>query len=334
LPDGNLPLFGSMAHSPGDALEDLFALAAVRLGEPRWKSLAGRFGIIPYMLLGEEGKANFESLPDCAFSHRPCTRSASGLYGFHNEGGSTLLVNARPPETGPAHRDFLTYHLSIRGQQVIVDSGAFMPPSHRAPEYFASRVAHNILLVDGERPRTLALRPQSSNPEGWTSGAGYTSLRLDNPGIGFLGPEHERAWFSLDAGAWVVLDRLQGRGAPRVVSLLHFYPTFEVAVGSQKAVARSRSFAATVIPVGCPPQRIVATKGDHAEFPGWYSPDFGVKYPASVLALEWAPVKSPWVGGYLIVPGDGLDCRAEVFDAASRELSIEVFGKRYFLPLG
>ena len=333
LPDGNLPLIGSQARSPGDTLENMFALAAVRLQEPRWKSLAGGFGILPYMLLGEEGKSAFEHLPEWAATPQHRLYPESGLYRLSAADGSALIVRGCPSNPPENHQDLFTYHLSIRGQQVIVDSGAYLPPGNREAEYFASPLAHNVLLVDGKGPRAEIPPPAALYPQDHESGRGFTSVRLGNRCFSFLRLVHERSWFLLDVGAWVVLDRLAGEGQHRAVSLLHFFPTFEVEIGRDGIAVRSRSSAVRVIPLGFPPDRVMTGKGEHPEIPGFYSPDFGVKFPASVLALEWTKVRLPWAGGYLIVPGESRDRPSSTLDAGARTLSISFLGHQYTLPL-
>jgi hypothetical protein len=333
LPEGTLPLFGSGARSPGTAMEDLFALAAVRLEEPRWKCLAGGFGILPYMLLGEEGKTAFEELPESATAPRDAYFPESGLYRLSAADGSVLIVRACPSNPSETHQDFLSYHLSVGGLQVIVDSGAYLPPGTQGTEYFAGPLAHNVLMVDGKGSRADGVPPATLYPEDCESMRSFAGVRLSNSGFSFLGLEHQRSWFLLDAGAWVVLDRLAGQGEHRAVSLLHFFPNFEVEIGRDGIWARSRSSAVRVIPLGLPPDRVRTSKGEHPEISGFYSPDFGVKFPASVLALEWISLKLPWVGGYVIVPGEGSEKPSGTLDSGARTLTISIRSRRYVLPL-
>ncbi len=333
LPEGSLPLFGAEARAPGDTLENSLALAAVLLAEPRYKSLAGGFGILPYLLLGEEGKAAFERLPEPAADSQHACFPESGLYRLSAADGSTLLIRSSPSHPPDLHQDLLTYHLSIRGQQVIVDSGAYRPPGNPEAEYFASLLAHNVLIVDGKGPQAGGDPCTALHPEDRESGRGFTGVRLRNSGFSFLGLAHQRCWFLLDAGVWVVLDRLAGEGQHRAASLLHFFPTFEVEIGGDGAVVRSRSSSLRVIPLGQPPNRIRASKGDHADLPGFYSPDFGVKFAASVLALEWMGLSLPWVGGYLILAGEGGEQPISTLDAGRRTLTISILGRQYVLPL-
>ncbi len=90
---------------------------------------------------------------------------------------------------------------------------------------------------------------------------------------------------------------------------------------------------ATVIPLGYAPDRIVQARGEDTIYPGWHSPDFGIKYPAAVVALEWDAVRLPWVGGFLVVPGEPATFEAEEFNAEKGALSFELSGKKYSLVL-
>jgi hypothetical protein len=123
---------------------------------------------------------------------------------------------------------------------------------------------------------------------------------MADPGFEFLGLQHERAWLRLKNNAWLILDWLEGQGVYRCTSLIHFYPTFEVVAGVDRALARSRARSFAIIPVGSAKPQALVSRGDHPQFPGWFSPEFGVKFPAAVLALDWSGVELPWVGGALI----------------------------------
>jgi hypothetical protein len=121
-----------------------------------------------------------------------------------------------------------------------------------------------------------------------------------DPGFGFLGIQHERAWFRIGKNAWLILDWLDGPGVHHCTSLMHFYPTLEIVAGVDRSLARSRASGFAVIPVGSAKPEACVSRGDHPQFPGWFSPEFGVKFPSAVLALDWTEVVLPWVGGALI----------------------------------
>jgi hypothetical protein len=415
MPSGSLPLLGPAARACADELSDLAALAAVMLPEPAsssgrgatrapgaeqsgraepsptsvWKAWAGQFGILPYMLLGEKGKGQFaaraEAPPEVISTFQDC----GGIFRLNAPDSSSLLVSARFPSLPSDHCDFLSWELTTQGNRVVVDSGGYSPDE---ADYFPSAWAHNVLLVDGQ-----ASQPRASPmpAEHWKSGSGYAGLLLPDSGFRSRGLNHQRAWFCLEGGAWMVLDRLEGRpavqsalrperllsktpgrrwlpnvgalraagharragppcgpeqpplssllakegkqgwspsgGGPRCLSLLHFYPAFELLANDQRAAARSRACTVTVFPLGETPARLRVSRGSASEsqLPGWYSPEFGIRFPASVLGVEWESIPLPWIGGVLIVPGEGAAFR--MLGCSGHRVSFEWSGKQYAL---
>jgi Heparinase II/III-like protein/Heparinase II/III N-terminus len=332
LPDGTLPLFGSSARLPGENVADLFALAAVIFDQPEWKGLAGKFGILPYMMLGEAGKSRFERLGQTPWQAGTGAVPELEIYRLSAPDRSALIANARPEVARDEHQDFLSYELSIAGQRLVVDSGAYSPEGESWDKYFASARAHNVLLVDDE-----ASRPGSAHephPQEWKSAEGFERLSFGDGGFRFLGVEHQRAFFRLEGGAWAVLDRLAGRGRHTLLNLVHFYPTFEVEARDDRALVRSRSLNATVIPLGSGSVRLMAARGQHPRFCGFYSPDFGVKFPSATLVLETPAAPLPWLGGYLILSGRADDLRPGQVNAAEGTVSFRLSGKNFCLAAG
>ncbi|HET7841740.1 MAG TPA: hypothetical protein VFM21_09045, partial [Terriglobia bacterium] len=74
--------------------------------------------------------------------------------------------------------------------------------------------------------------------------------------------------------------------------------------------------------------------GADSNFPGFYSPDFGLKFSCAVLRMISGEVRLPWVGGYLIVPGSTVPFRAGQVDACDGCAEFELSGKPYRLDLG
>jgi hypothetical protein len=130
----------------------------------------------------------------------------------------------------------------------------------------------------------------------------------------------------------VILESLKGQGSHAASSLLHFYPTFQIDLLPDRAIARSRVLAVTVIPFGPTPAQMTLSRGDDAEFPGWYAPGFNIKYPASVLACRWRDFEAPWVGGQIIVPGTEAAFRATPPDLHAGTITVELSGTCYRLP--
>ena len=326
--DGSLPLLGPEARLAQDDLSDLAALAAVSLNSEAWKSLAGKFGILPYLILGEDGEHQFDSLAETDWAAQDGAAPGQGLLRLAGPRQSSLVAGAHLPSTPEEHRDFTSYELMLNGHRLVVDSGGFAPGSH---EYFPRAQAHNVLLVDGQEPRWHdAAGPARAELKLFP---GASRLQLSDPGYAFLGVHHQRFWFRLDAEAWLIVDRLEGAGVHRCASLLHFYPTFEVLAEDDRFRVRSRARNYTVIPVGDPKPATSISRGDDAQFPGWYSPEYGVKFPAAVLALEWAGMDLPWVGGILIA-GSTLErpTRVEV-SAEAASVRLELAGTVYDLPV-
>jgi hypothetical protein len=337
LPDRTLPLFGPAPASPVDDMANLFAIAAVLLNEPVWKNLAGKLGVLPYMLLGESGKTDFDNLPETGWNVGTSLHPQCELYRLSKTDGSAIVINGRLPRSRDDHQDGLTYELAIRGQRVVVDSGAYTPGDAPREKYFSSARAHNLLLVDGKGPRHGG--PGHSRPpaELWEPADGTMGLRLAQRGLLFPGIAHQRAWFCLGEENWVILDRLDGKGRHSAISLIHFYPTFEIEVRNNESLVRSHSLTLSVIPLGPLGQaqpKMVATRGDHPEVQGWYAPESGMKFPSSVLRLEWKDFSLPFVGGYLIVPGTEASFEPGETDALAGSINFRLGGKQYDLSVG
>ncbi len=295
MPNGSLPLLGPEARLNHDDLSDLAALAAVRLESPEWKCRAGRFGILPHLWLGEEGKQRYESLQDVACPPHDHVDAASEILRMVGAQDSVLMVAARLPRSAKEHQDFLSYELTLDDHRVVVDSGGFAPEE---PAYFPGARAHNLLLVDGCNPQWHGA--EASRDVDWEFSGECARLRMGDPGFLHLGIHHRRAWFRLENHDWLILDWLEGQGVHRCTSLMHFYPTFEIIAEEDRIVARSRGRSIRVIPVGSARPRASVSRGDEAQFPGWYSPEFGIKFASAVLILDWAEMELPWVGGTLI----------------------------------
>ncbi len=327
LADGSLPLFGAPSR---DDFADVAALAAVMLADPTWKRLGGSFGILPYLFLGEDGKARFEELPDKPWEAASCLLPESGYGRLCGAELSALVVNAPTDSSAGARAGLATFELAIQAQRVIVDTAGRLEEDERDDPR-----AHNVFLVEASganhAPGRGAITQASEEKLGLESGDGFTRIRWAGGKFGRV--RHQRAWYCLDRRYWVVLDQLDGKGSPSGTSLLHFYPTFEIELLADRVVARSRVLTLTVIPFGRNPAQMTAWRGGDGEFAGWYTPGHGIKYPASVLALRWQGVNLPWMGGLIIVPGTEVLFRAALPDAEGSTISLELAGKRYALPL-
>ncbi len=337
-PDGTLPMFGPSARSGADEVPDLFALAAVIFEEPRWKNLAGKLGIFPYLLLGESGRHAFEQISEQPWAAGTRATPEIGLCRLSAGRRSALVINARHISSSDDHHDFLSYELHLAGHRVVVDSGAHSPPGESGDGYFASDRAHNVLLVDGRAARRERPRSSPAAGVGWIIGEGCRGVSFEEESWDFGSFRHRRAFYALGESAFAVLDLLEGAGAPdRVTNLIHFYPTFEIEMGSGRAIIRSRALRLAVIPLASTPASGVlylsmkAARGTHPDFPGFFSPDIGVKFGAPVLALEVSAAQLPWLSGYLIVADADAAFRSGNVSPHEGSIEFELAGKRHKL---
>src|SRR5208282_2125656 len=114
-------------------------------------------------------------------------------------------------------------------------------------------------------------------------------------------------------------------------SLIHFYPTLEIVHGVDRALARSRARSFAVIPMGSATPLTSVSRGDHPQFPGWFSPGFGVKFASAVLALDCIGVELPWVGGALITSSTDEPFRQVEAAPEQARVRLEFSGKTYDL---
>jgi len=326
LADGSLPLFGAPSR---DDFADVAVLAAVILADPTWKRLGGSFGILPYLLLGEDGKARFEELPEKPWEAASCLLPESGYGRLCGAELSALVVNAATDSSARARAGLATFELAIQAQRVIVDTAGRLEEDDR----YDPR-AHNVFLVDAPEANQAPGRSATTQPSeeklAFESGDGFARISWADGKFGRV--RHQRVWYCLDRRYWVVLDQLEGKGSPSGTSLLHFYPTFEIELFADRVVARSRVLTLTMIPFGRNPPEMTTSRDGDGESSGWYTPGYGIKYPASALALRWQDVDLPWIGGLIIVPATEVAFRASLPDTEGDAISLELAGKHYALP--
>jgi hypothetical protein len=327
-PDGSMPLIGPAARLAQDELADLAALAAVRLRRPAWKSLAGKFGILPYLLLGEPGNEQFQYLQETPWTVQDTVDPAEGILRLSGPGESALIISSTLPSAREDHQDFSSYELGVNGHRVVVDSGGFAPDESG---YFPRARAHNLLLVDGQEPRWPGSDDAIADFQECTGDD--TRLQISDSGFEFLGLRHDRAWFRLEGGAWLILDWLRGPGVHDCTSVIHLYPTFQIGVGQGTALAHSRASNIPLVPVGRDLPLLSVFHGDHPQFPGWYSPEFGVKFATAVLVLHWSKVALPWVGGLLIASRPGERFHLNHVDADTGRVGLEWSGRAFDLQM-
>jgi hypothetical protein len=190
------------------------------------------------------------------------------------------------------HADALAIWLDVDGAPVLTDAGTWMyHAGGRIRDQLRSTGVHNTMLVEGasqSRPagafnwsQKAAARLLGSGraPSWWVEGEhdGYR---------GRFGVMHVRRLAGGAPGEIVVSDRLEGKGAPRKVSI-RFLPAPDVVITDTAtgfALARADGLGLTVDgPADFRPRRIPAIPESAT---GWVSSRFGHRAPSTMLAFD------------------------------------------------
>jgi len=318
-PDGEIPLFGDAALGMARGPDELLPVAAVLLGESRYKWPGQQLGPWGVFLLGEEGCQAFAALPG---GERPAlgvtSFPQSGYFVLGDGQGNALLLDGGEigPSEVPAHGHCNTfgYELSLAGRRVVVDSGVetYEPGPWR--DYYRSTRAHNTLTVDGlEQSETwaafrVARRAQvrevhwQNSPELAYFVGAHDGFHRKIPGL-----QHRRLFVYVPGVLWLIADRLSGAaGEYRLESFVHLHP--EVTTGSDNGPVNGP--IPLCLPDGAVPAHLVAFgfeerlsfRGDEASRQGWYAPRFGLRLPNRVLI--WRRQGSlPHLCGYVFLLG-------------------------------
>ncbi len=245
------------------------------------------------------GKAPY-NLPIQPALHSPAWAYPQGGYyalGADRGGDREMLVVVDagafglPPLYAHGHADALSFWLSYRGQEFLVDPGTF---TYYADEtwraYFRSTAAHNTIRIDGEDQsvaggRFLWRQVTHGDVQRHESQATYVEVegvhegyrRLSDPVV------HRRAVRVCRPTSQVrIVDQLECRGAHEVELFFHFHNQcdvrpidtthFEAAHGETRLALR---LAASL--------QCQLYRGSEAPIAGWTSDRFGVKTPAFTL---------------------------------------------------
>jgi len=203
------------------------------------------------------------------------------------------------------HSDLLTFGLAAGGETLLTDIGSYTytgsKPWH---DYFRSARGHNVILVDGqdqslltthwalkERARPRDVQWQFSEERDFVTGAHDGYRRLALPVL------HRRSLLLLRESRRIIMrDDLEGQGRHTIEALFHAMPTAEfLRTGrpdSWKILGRRAVVTVTFHAWGLHegshlPVAYRVVRGGTNPIDGWYSDDYGVKEPASVLHLTF-----------------------------------------------
>jgi hypothetical protein len=203
------------------------------------------------------------------------------------------------------HSDLLTFGLAAGGETLLTDIGSYTytgsKPWH---DYFRSARGHNVILVDGqdqslltthwalkERARPRDVQWQFSEERDFVTGAHDGYRRLALPVL------HRRSLLLLRESRRIIMrDDLEGQGRHAIEALFHAMPTAEFLrtdrPDSWKILGRRGVVTVTFRAWGLHegshlPIAYRVVRGDTDPIDGWYSDDYGMKEPASVLHVTF-----------------------------------------------
>jgi hypothetical protein len=190
------------------------------------------------------------------------------------------------------HADALSVWLHIGGRPVLVDAGTYRYyGDHAWRDHFRSTPAHNTLVIDGRDSSRTA------GPFNWSARAKTTVIEMrtesdrwvveaehDGYRAGF-GLVHRRRLERQPAGAFLLTDRLIGRGRPVPVEIGFLLdPTLTlIEQGSVWSVMNGDTAMLRIRHRG--DLRGTMQQGEEAPRRGWYSAAFGSKQPTRRLCF-------------------------------------------------
>lgn len=228
---------------------------------------------------------------------------ASGYFIINPGSGNRLLVDCGPIgpdyQAGHSHCDTLSFELSLKGRRVVADSGCFGYEQGPIRNYNRGNAGHNTLTIDAENQsevwdsfrcarRARPLYGRLSKPSDGAivfEGAHDGYRRLEG------GPVHHRdiRWSN---HAYLIQDRVEGKGRHQVESRLHIHPALDVDPSMREFLIRDKlDILARISSLNA--QRI-------EKIDGWYCPEFGIKEKCVVLKIGPESVTLPYAGGWQI----------------------------------
>jgi hypothetical protein len=278
--------------------QTLLALGAVLCGRGDWKGLTRGLTRPAAVLLGAEGRAEYEALA------RARTAPTSRVY---SEAGCAILRDATGNRAvwfdcgelgylstaAHAHADCLSIALGAFGQPMLVDPGTYTYHSEPAfRDFFRSTAAHNTVRVDGEeqsemRGAFLWGRRAHGKLIEWATHPAIDLVTGEHDGFSHLPSPviHRRTIVFVKPDYLWVMDALAGEGEHGIEQFLHLG---EAAVshggpGPGDVLASAPSGATlSVLVLGDPRPEVTLLSGCDRPLQGWVSPAFGQRRPGIV----------------------------------------------------
>ena len=298
LPDGNIPLFNDSAYNIAPSPRQIFSYANAVMGyeQPErrkafavWEGRESGYYVVkndPFYMIIDAGKIG----PD----YQP----------------------------GHGHCDLFSYELALGNERMIVDSGVYEYEEGEMRTYCRSTKAHNTVMIDGKEQSEIwksfrvARRAHPVDVQfGENDGSVFFSGWHD--GYRRLGNQivHARWMAFIDKAFWLVLDEIKGHGEHLAESFIHLHPDVRVSLRDDSTIVITNGIRQlTIVPFG-----EIETQWKQ----GWYCPEFGRRYPNTVLTLA-VQAELPVCFGYLIAPGNVQQVEIAVGDQDLRSLRLDV----------
>jgi hypothetical protein len=303
-PDGKVPQVGDSDDGRLYILSDygrwdrmdhryLLSIGAVLFQRPEMKACAGDFSEDAFWLLGSDGAAKFDALPDSEGSPQSAAFCDAGFYVMRSA-DCYLLACCNPVGTAGSgnhkHNDFLSFELFVCNRPFIVDPGTYLYTSSKSwRNHFRSTRSHNTIVIDGEEQNRLKKDTIFSlHADGetiihrWLTSGDYDALDAEHTGYHRLAcPVTHRRNFHLNKRNDTVriTDALTGVGEHCAEWYFHFDHGVDVdQTGDSVFHARSGDVTLQI--------EITSTLSLKAVIEeGWVSRSYGTKLPAKVLRL-------------------------------------------------
>jgi len=164
--DSNFPKYGDEDDGKCISLDEdekfnnfrsLLTSGAIIFDDPECKERSNGFDLKNYLLFGEKGENEFESIPDIRTNKVSKFYSDEGHFIFRkSEKNKEIYLHFDAAPLGflsiaaHGHADALSFILNVDGQPVFIDSGTYT--YHTEPDwrhYFIGTLAHNTLRING-----------------------------------------------------------------------------------------------------------------------------------------------------------------------------------------
>ncbi len=332
-PDGRAPVIGDsdsgqalpIVRRTGDDHGYVLALGAAIFREPRFELPTSEIPEELLWILGEEGVADYKSLPDASM---PESRNFpdAGVYILRHQ---DLYLHFNASDSGVkgrgshGHNDALSIEVFAGGVPFIVDPGTYLYTANlRERHLFRSTAYHSTVQVDNQEQNTIDeqipfIIGNEAQPRtlAWETNDAFDLVIAEHDGYRRFTPPvtHRRSVrFDKRARFWLIEDELIGEGTHEFVFRFHFAPGLETEARPDGIVAARDKMNGTRLFVA------PLTDGGGPELePGFVSTDYGAKKEAVVA--RWSQQGAvPLLKRWAIIP---------LSDGASENSASELIAK-------